>query len=784
MSTSGSNKRPAQEPLSSKAQNKKSKEQGNSTSISTAGFGNYGKNILSQNALRVTGAIDTKQFVIARLPEMNAMQSVIKETRWKGLPPQLRAHRRRAASYKLTGFSAMSRAKISSKRGRMFIKGKKPLRTMFQLKPTVYAKEYLYKQSNKKWLETHMWHVKRMKMVNIWGHRLASHPNMKSSRIFYRAFTQAAVIHDASYESCVELSGASKQIVRILNTITDPSLPSVGSARYNKGQRMGKTYLYEYMQYPTNLICPIEYLWRPSKVEGEQGMIWVWIHPSAYTEALCTLKEAIKHGNEKSTENIQICEQKEKLVRFNLAGPHSTALLQSIFRPIEEAEVQIERANTTEQTQLWDDIGSLKSACSLSPDVIIGLTVQDPRLKFPQLKRPQIHEVSNEVEARLSTLIREWPIDVAYSDIWESTSRQASLDSKVSEYALNKRREENVVPGTKLVFTEKDSRIPILLVCRTCPVVDDSTIQTSTSVSSRIESWSIILPSGWGMPFWTSLLFAGAKPIGLENVRSLALETGQCCFPYDYPSTRAFAAQKAQMEEANLKKWLSRPPAKRENFKRIGVDHPFAAQFDTLFRKNGSTDDVLDCVPKPNYSLIQGARMISSIATSSSETSSQAALEKAVIECLSKRSLNILSSVSLNSTLVKVRVKYIEKKVPFPNALVYLIENPDDYMRHTWYIRNRMPVHQSKKDIKLSLKNETMSDTTLDEKHHVLPSSQQIGYITNGAFSLMHGCGIDRLNYNYFAKSDNIIINQVANTTGVKSVFKMFFSILSVSPKK
>lgn len=34
---------------------------------------------------------------------------------------------------------------------------------------------------SKKWLETHLWHAKRMKMVNMWGYRLvrpiANRPN-------------------------------------------------------------------------------------------------------------------------------------------------------------------------------------------------------------------------------------------------------------------------------------------------------------------------------------------------------------------------------------------------------------------------------------------------------------------------------------------------------------------------------------------------------------------------------------------------------------------------------
>lgn len=85
---------------------------------------------------------------------------------------------------------------------------------------------------SKKWLETHMWHTKRMKMTDIWGHRIASRPNTKSVRVTYRSFTRLSIIHDASYMACIELTGDFNEITTVLNTVTDTGLPSVGSERF------------------------------------------------------------------------------------------------------------------------------------------------------------------------------------------------------------------------------------------------------------------------------------------------------------------------------------------------------------------------------------------------------------------------------------------------------------------------------------------------------------------------------------------------------------------------
>lgn len=80
-------------------------------------------------------------------------------------------------------------------------------------------------------METHMWHAKRMKMTDIWGYRIASKPNTKSARITYRSFTRLSIAHDASYLGCIELHGDFKEIVTVLDRITDAGLPSVGSER-------------------------------------------------------------------------------------------------------------------------------------------------------------------------------------------------------------------------------------------------------------------------------------------------------------------------------------------------------------------------------------------------------------------------------------------------------------------------------------------------------------------------------------------------------------------------
>lgn len=136
--------------------------------------------------------------------------------------------------------------------------------------------------------------------------------------------------------------------------------------RFIKGNRLGTTNLYDYLGYPTKLICPISFLWKPKT----NDTIWLWIHPSAINEALTFIKVAIK---ETEAAHVELNDLRNEILKFELTGPRSTALLQAILDPVPDETV---RGNT-----VWKDLKQLRSSCSLSPGSVLGLLVQDPRLK-------------------------------------------------------------------------------------------------------------------------------------------------------------------------------------------------------------------------------------------------------------------------------------------------------------------------------------------------------------------------------------------------------------------
>jgi len=172
-------------------------------------------------------SLDVEKFVESRSFEITAMQEAMKNAKagsthraWQELPRHLR---RRAASHRVRRvplrLRKRSRAEMDSLRrkvlGRSLPKRGKKTR---ELRSDVFAR----RQRDKKWLETHLWHAKRMHMKDIWGYRLAISPTEKSFRPSHRASVHGSILHDASYYGLIELKGAQIVLCRALELCCDP----------------------------------------------------------------------------------------------------------------------------------------------------------------------------------------------------------------------------------------------------------------------------------------------------------------------------------------------------------------------------------------------------------------------------------------------------------------------------------------------------------------------------------------------------------------------------------
>ncbi|CAO3631093.1 unnamed protein product [Cunninghamella blakesleeana] len=574
---------------------------------------------------------------------------------------------------------------------------KKSKRIMRKSKPKSTVQEYIRRQLNHKWLETHIWHTKRMKIKNKWGYRLATKSNIKSERAIYRSFSHITTVHDASYFGCIEWLGNKETIANLLKQWTDPFIPSIHSQRYMDGNRIGHQLLYN--QYPNQFLCPITFLWRQtnnnnnnnSDMELDQGQLWIWIHPCAFNDVYTMFKEKV--ASSQGTD-VQVIDRRNELLRFDFTGPRSTALLQTILEPVD---------NISTNAQLWNDLNNLRSSSTLPPGCVLSLTIKDPRLKFPQKVPPRNSKSNPTADAKIEQLCLNWPKKVAISNLWDTDIRNSLYDNKIADYELLQRKNEKSLDSSTTIGKE-DVNIPILLFQRGSlegkfsahyGINKNGHHRNNNSNSKELkEGWTLIIPRGWGVSFLKSFTFAGARVTGILEQRSMYMESGLSYFPYDYPGIFTWEELRKEYKDLVEKIWDRKPPGKRVNYHHIGTIHPFEAAFETIIPSSTLAPSLSSL--SSSYWIIQEKKLL------------EFALNLQKHEQQFSHLNGILSNHLLESALIKIKIILLHGGKPVQNARIYIKSHHNEHQHHK--------------------ENEKMDEL--------------IGFLTTAGFSLSEGCGV------------------------------------------
>ncbi|CAE6477869.1 unnamed protein product [Rhizoctonia solani] len=312
-------------------------------------------------------ALDIERFAQARSFEIGAMQSAIKTATaaashrvWQTLPRHLR---RRAASHDVRRVPVRLREKakleIDPVKRKKFLKLLKRKRRLAS--SSGRAESFAKRQREKTWLETHLWHAKRMHMQDIWGYRLAERPTAKSYRPSHRAAVNGSTLNDVSYMATLEIAG------------------SVGpwAARYTSGVRTCQTHFYEVGSWPSGLIGPATAFWRSEadtilkkSPESVTRVLWIRIHPAVVQNVLSCLKIASSQIPE--NDRPEIVDLSGDINAFELVGPRTSQVIHGALK----------LANSgPEVKQFWQALANARSPGNFSPGIIAGLAVHDPRLR-------------------------------------------------------------------------------------------------------------------------------------------------------------------------------------------------------------------------------------------------------------------------------------------------------------------------------------------------------------------------------------------------------------------
>lgn len=228
------------------------------------------------------------------------------------------------------------------------------------------------------------------------------------------------------------------------------------------------------------------------------------------------------------------------------------------------------------QGELFDSLGNSKSPNQLPPNMVLALTVLDPRFFLPK-KRSK--SVSN---SQITGRTPMPPTLANRSPLWDSSVQSYVTKNCLSATAIHKLRSQSLVPGVQNDrFLSEDimHKIPILLIQKP----GDYAHNNAVGFGSGID---IVLPAGWSMPFWLALILRCARPAGLRESKSIAYENSNLNMPaINHPDTEAYRVE-ADFEKSKLmERYFRLPPNKRTNYVKFGITSPFSCEWKLLVKE-------------------------------------------------------------------------------------------------------------------------------------------------------------------------------------------------------
>ncbi|KAJ2801202.1 Ribonucleases P/MRP protein subunit pop1 [Coemansia helicoidea] len=552
-------------------------------------------------ALGKARSVDVVGFVEARAFEINALQRSLEDARAAGnvrafqtLPRHLR---RRAASHNVKripvrlrerAIAEMTKSAASSKTlaGTDRLTNAQRSNRYKRRRTRTVREEYELRQAGKRWLETHVWHAKRMHMKELWGAMIAETPNERSHRAAYRAAKEKTFVQDVSFFRTLELVGPEEAIVRLVQRLTAPGGPTMALRPYIAGARMAPLVLHRADMYPLAALGPVSALWQPA-TDPEHRRLWLRMHPACADAVKAELAVAIETAApEGGSCDVQLEDISCDVVSFELLGGQSTQMLATVLAHAVDPE-----ASGAAALQL---IRGVPSPAVLPESVVLALRIHDPRLAFPYKLDPGSAALAEDEQRLLQNMLLRWPSEASTSQrrdgapdggIWDRAACAQDVARRPAEHVLNTRRQQQLIPGTKLApLPDADVTVPLLLV-RTGPeaLLGSRTTHTDRRcVDTLAHGWTVLAPRGWGMPLWMAFSFAGARAQGLDERHHVGLEAGLPVFPANWPGTAAYDEWTGAAAAEAHQKWLRRPPGKRTNYLQLGIASPFFPPFHRL----------------------------------------------------------------------------------------------------------------------------------------------------------------------------------------------------------
>jgi hypothetical protein len=366
-----------------------------------------------------------------------------------------------------------------------------------------------------KWLHTHVWHRKRMKMEKTYGDLwMASYNrNRGMARKLASAPQKYSILHDASYLRPLQVSGEVEGVQKLFRHFTDPSAELI--CLCSKCNVEEDVVLFEKDYFPTQCIGPA------TLTRIAPTTLWVWLHPSIAAHVY----DALSSANE-AEGGVAISWLANPPCRFTLRGANIQQLLLDYVRV---------NTDSTAAAFLSDLLGRSEKAVGKVWPVHHCAGLEVLSIASPSLENRR----SKQKKSKLY-----WETSVVGG---EAVSSLATSSSSACQ-----KEGGGGAPSFPVVLVRKDDS-KSKGCCRNVHLVKKN---------QRLAGFDVILPSGPASVLWRALAMRGSDvyPVGSEEMAFLHLCAGIPSFPQDFPETQAGAdmwATKVARAEADIAR---RPP--------------------------------------------------------------------------------------------------------------------------------------------------------------------------------------------------------------------------------
>ncbi|CAH4032842.1 ribonucleases P/MRP protein subunit POP1 [Pieris brassicae] len=533
------------------------------------------------------------KFAASRSIEITAMtESILRPNKTKLIFQSLPVHmRRRVMSHNCKRLPRRLREGHMEqlKKSGLPPKQKRPSRK-YRRRPANLLAEYTRRQRRVTWLETHIWHAKRFHMTERWGFRLAHRPCDKAFRACYRATSAHCLLQDISYFVPILIKGSIESIENMFSLLCSKTCGlGVTAKAFISGNRAGSLNIFKPQSYPFGFIGKVEFQW---VYTNEIPELLIFVHPSQIKEVEASFSSIILSEDSKllkdskriklshNLSDISINVLYGQFNRFRLTGPKSHAILTHSLKTVNTIKLSSEWVSKTknfdlylqEKHEYWSNISNLSSPSQLPSRIVIGLIVKDPRWSRPK-KRTKAEAVISPTNIEI---LRNLPKYAPSSPLWHTNVREIIKKNIITNGKFIEHvTKTHSVPGETNEDDPALQNIPVVLIQR--PGSQNSTYKKIGYGSG----WDIILPSGYGLPFWLTFIMFGARPGGLRETEHLSHEKGET---YLCPDSVSGTLEEERIELQLKEHYFKRPPSKRVNFIKLGILSPFRCPWMILLR--------------------------------------------------------------------------------------------------------------------------------------------------------------------------------------------------------